>query len=263
VILTCGIFAREANAQLTIDVPDNATPGTTISVPVTLGATTNFRGLSFDFTFNTTVFEVTGASSSLVRSYTGSVLGAANTGTGAAGSGTLPGFYEDYNGANLATGSATFNLAVLGNQLSSVSGLIGTIELRVKTSATNGQTGAVTVTNAKYYDTQFFELNLTGESETLTVQSAQAFVWPGDADNNGVVNSLDYNLVLTAINPSVQGNARATVDQGNTYTAKPAPAAWAGSTLGTNNRYIDCNGDGFITISDLIAVLNNFGQTHQ
>jgi hypothetical protein len=258
-----GMTASESQAQLVIDLPDNATPGTVVSVPITLnGPISNFRGISFTFQFNPTIFEPTGSGGTLVRNYTGSVLGTANTGTGSGGTGTTPGFYEDYDDSALGSGTAVFNLAVLGNALSSVSGLIGTITLKVRDNAPVGSVGAVSVSNARYIDNLFFEVNLTGESEDLTVSSPQVFVWPGDTNNDGVVNALDYSLVLAGQNPGVLGNARASDQQGISWSAKVAPEPWATSTLGVNNRFLDCNGDGQVSAADIIAVLQNFGLTH-
>lgn len=258
-----GLSASQSRAQLVIDLPDDAAPGTVVNVPITLnGPISNFRGLSFTFQFNPSIFEVTGMGGTLDRNYTGSVLGAVNSGTGSGGSGTTPGFYEDYDGSELAAGTAVFNLAVLGNALSSVNGLVGTFTLKVRDNATIGAVGAVSVSNVRYIDNLFFEVNLTGDSENLTVSSGVEFVWPGDANNDGVVNALDYSLLLAGQNPGVLGNARTADQQGVTWSGKIAPAPWATTTLSVNNRYLDCNGDGQISATDIIAVLQNFGLTH-
>ncbi len=258
-----GLSASQSRAQLAIDLPNDAAPGTVVNVPITLnGPISNFRGLSFTFQFDPSVFEVTGTGGTLVRDYSGSILGAVNSGTGSGGSATTPGFYEDYDGSALASGTAVFNLAVLGNALASVNGLVGTFTLKVRDDATNGSVGAVSVSNVRYIDNLFYEVNLTGDSQDLTVSSGVDYVWPGDANNDGVVNALDYSLLLAGQNPGVLGNARAGDQQGVTWSAKIAPAPWATSTLGVNNRYLDCNGDGQISAADIIAVLQNFGLTH-
>ncbi|MCS7085104.1 MAG: cohesin domain-containing protein [Bacteroidia bacterium] len=252
-----------AQPQLVIDLPDNATPGTVISVPITLnGPISNFRGLSFTFQFNPSIFEVTGTGGTLVRNYAGSFMGTANTGTGSGGVATTPGFYEDYDGSQLASGTAVFNLAVLGNPIASANGLVGACTLKVKDNAVVGSSGAVSVSNVRYIDNLFFEVNLTGESESLTVSSPVVYIWPGDANNDGTVNALDYSLVLAGQNPGVFGNARASDQQGISWSAKIAPDPWATSTLGVNNRFLDCNGDGQISAADIIAVLQNFGLNH-
>jgi hypothetical protein len=89
--------------------------------------------------------------------------------------------------------------------------------------------------------------------------SAQTiFVWPGDANNDGVVNNLDILNVGSAF--SKQGNAR-NILQLN--WAEAEVLKW-NDTLpnGLNLGYVDCSGNGFVNIEDAYAIELNYGETN-
>jgi len=92
----------------------------------------------------------------------------------------------------------------------------------------------------------------------VTVNTNCATVWPGDANSDGVVNSLDIfelGLQFTATGP-----ARTTTS--NVYSAQDA-ALWTGTvSTGKNKAHADCDGDGSVGISDTLAINNNFLLTH-
>lgn len=85
-------------------------------------------------------------------------------------------------------------------------------------------------------------------------------VWPGDVNNNGVVNGID--LLHWGIAFSNNGPARATVS--TDWSAQPAGAPWAQSfPSGLNYSFADCNGDGVVDEEDYDnAIDENFGLTH-
>lgn len=87
---------------------------------------------------------------------------------------------------------------------------------------------------------------------------SQLQVWPGDANNDGVVNTLDVLYLGVGFNN--QGPARST--QGNTWQANQASIWSIILPDSTNAAYLDCNGNGFIDIDDLSAIQQNFGLTH-
>ena len=95
-------------------------------------------------------------------------------------------------------------------------------------------------------------INITPQSKTLTVIEA-AIVWPGDANNNGVVNILDINPII--VNYGATGPVRPNAS--NSWTGQSAPF-WTAPSL----TYIDCNGNGAINITDINVVIVNFGRTH-
>jgi hypothetical protein len=85
-------------------------------------------------------------------------------------------------------------------------------------------------------------------------------VWPGDVNNNGIVNGVDllyWGLAHGATGPSRD-------DETATWDPKQAPDPW-GQIFpnGLNYYYADCNGDGKISEDDADDAINkNYGQTH-
>lgn len=95
----------------------------------------------------------------------------------------------------------------------------------------------------------------------ITPVYSQVVVWPGDANNDGVVNTLDVLYLGVGFNN--QGPARP--DQGIVWEADSA-TLWNTNLPDspfTNLVYLDCDGNGFIDIDDLAAIDQNFGLTHQ
>lgn len=83
-------------------------------------------------------------------------------------------------------------------------------------------------------------------------------VWPGDANNDGVVNSADVFEIGLGFNST--GPARS--PGGNTFTGQFA-SNWTGTvSTGKNLCHADCDGSGTIDLSDTVAIYNNFSLTH-
>lgn len=84
------------------------------------------------------------------------------------------------------------------------------------------------------------------------------YVWPGDANHDGIANN--YDLLPIGIANGLSGPVRATTSivwQG--FQSND----WGLQLLsGTNAKHIDCNGDGLINANDTVAVIQNFGLTH-
>jgi hypothetical protein len=83
-------------------------------------------------------------------------------------------------------------------------------------------------------------------------------VWPGDANNDGVVNNIDLLYVGKAFN--TQGNVRTGATP---QWLEQTVTAWS-SVLpdSTNYAYSDCDGNGFIDTSDADVIRLNYGQAH-
>lgn len=91
-----------------------------------------------------------------------------------------------------------------------------------------------------------------------TVFSQTRTVWPGDANNDSIVNNMDVLYIGQGYN--TQGPARDTVYIDFVPDTVPS---WPNFLPdGTNYAYIDCNGSGFIDSDDLQAVEQNYGLTH-
>ncbi|MFN0274384.1 MAG: hypothetical protein ACKVPJ_01460, partial [Chitinophagales bacterium] len=83
-------------------------------------------------------------------------------------------------------------------------------------------------------------------------------VWPGDGDNNGVANSDD----ILAIGLSYGNTGTAREDMSIGWYAHAADAWGTSLPDGTNDKYVDGNGDGTINDDDTAAVSANYASTH-
>lgn len=92
-----------------------------------------------------------------------------------------------------------------------------------------------------------------------TSLSAQDRVWPGDVNNNGVVNEAD--LLFLGLGFGDSGPARKTPT--SIWEQQASPLPWATSAVpGLNSFLADCNGDGKIDSNDVEVIKANFGRTH-
>ncbi|MFN8153764.1 MAG: T9SS type A sorting domain-containing protein [Bacteroidia bacterium] len=83
-------------------------------------------------------------------------------------------------------------------------------------------------------------------------------VWPGDVNNDLVVDNLDMLLIGNGTQAS--GTLRDSIS--TLYIAHSA-IDWNGSYAnGINLKYGDCNGDGTILMDDTLAIVQNYGLTH-
>ena len=85
-------------------------------------------------------------------------------------------------------------------------------------------------------------------------------VWPGDANNDGIVNINDVSVVALYLGYGAnKSNFRS-------FQRKNASTDWfAQSCLGWDSlaiTYADCDGDGEVTINDMLIIPLNFGKTH-
>jgi len=82
-------------------------------------------------------------------------------------------------------------------------------------------------------------------------------VWPGDFNNDGAAGILD--LLYWGVAEGFTGTTRpnATMD----WSAQPA-SNWALSVNEVNSKHQDSNGDGTVDSNDLIALIENYGNTH-
>lgn len=91
--------------------------------------------------------------------------------------------------------------------------------------------------------------------------SAQV-LWPGDVNNNGVVNGVDWIYLSNIIGEA--GPAREIGETGIDWEAKSIASLWGTSFPGTtiDYAYADCNGDGIVDFMDLEAVDLNYLEEH-
>jgi hypothetical protein len=100
----------------------------------------------------------------------------------------------------------------------------------------------------------FFALLL---STVIYGQISGPVVWPGDLNNNGIVNEVDVLYWGSAFGAT--GSPRGP-NSDTTYIGYPAPSDWAQFfNNGVNFHHADANGDGIVDDDDLIPIKNIFG----
>lgn len=87
----------------------------------------------------------------------------------------------------------------------------------------------------------------------------QISVYPGDANNNGIVNNID--VLYIGYGFGTPGPSRVLTD--TEFEPQNVPAAWSATFPdNTSFAYADANGDGIISTQDLLAVNRNYGAIH-
>jgi hypothetical protein len=84
------------------------------------------------------------------------------------------------------------------------------------------------------------------------------YVWPGDANDDAVADNVDI------LDIGIANGATGTTRPNASLTWIGQPSTPWGQTLlsGTDYKWVDCNGDGAISLIDTQAVVLNYGQTH-
>jgi hypothetical protein len=85
-------------------------------------------------------------------------------------------------------------------------------------------------------------------------------VWPGDADNNGVVDTKDISAVGLYLDYGMPGSTM------RSFRREPASTLWYSQPVlawdSTVVTYADCDGNGTVTVTDMLVVPLNFGKTN-
>ena len=137
--------------------------------------------------------------------------------------------------------------------LSGVSGGGTLIRLKFHVASTAPDTGRVTFSfaNATANDQNGTSITLSPISGTTKIQGFS--VWPGDADNNGVVNQSD--ILPLGLYWGSTGPARSSASL--QWVAQSA-TAWTPQAA----TYADANGDGVVNQADVLPIGLNWGKTH-
>lgn len=84
-------------------------------------------------------------------------------------------------------------------------------------------------------------------------------LWPGDVNNNGVVNGID--VLYAGVASESEGAERPGASEN--WQAQPVGALWAQSFPdGINYAYADCDGNGEVEDDDIETIEDNFFLTH-
>ncbi len=109
-----------------------------------------------------------------------------------------------------------------------------------------------------YYDNGYPEY-LDIDSVFISGQIGCPPVYPGDANYDGIANNLD--LLSIGIAYGDTGNVR--TDTSIAWSAKYVQDWVNVFADSTNHKHADCNGNGIINNDDTIAIIQNYGLTHQ
>ena len=123
---------------------------------------------------------------------------------------------------------------------------------------------ALIFTFVNFYATAFVDSNQTNvevSSEPLELNIHSFInVWPGDSNNDGLVDTRDYNQIgLYFEGNSIQNDGR-------TFKRKNSTIMWTGQKVlvwdNADATFADCDGDGVITVADGMVVFHNDSKTH-
>ncbi|MEO0473773.1 MAG: T9SS type A sorting domain-containing protein, partial [Bacteroidota bacterium] len=96
------------------------------------------------------------------------------------------------------------------------------------------------------------------DQRVRTICVGEGLVWPGDVNSDGVANVRDIPFLAKAWGET--GPPRTT--QSIAWQGWPA-LDWSNQFFnGANYKHADCNGNGHVGFVDLLAILANYGQTH-
>lgn len=85
-------------------------------------------------------------------------------------------------------------------------------------------------------------------------------VWPGDVNNNGIVNEVDLLYLGFAFNATGSPRINPTDD----FVGQEINTVWEGTFPdGLNFAYADCNGDGIVNLADALIIESNFDSLHE
>ncbi len=132
-------------------------------------------------------------------------------------------------------------------------------------SSTSIGTGTVLVTptlsagaNVFYAEAMSCAPSASRTAITVTANGNCQYVWPGDANRDGIANNID--VLELGLHYTQTGAPRASVSNSwQSYFANN----WPGTISNGNNlSNSDCNGDGVINANDTLAIYNNYGLSH-
>lgn len=110
-----------------------------------------------------------------------------------------------------------------------------------------------------FVDSSQTNVEVSSEQLALDIHSF-INVWPGDSNNDGLVDTRDYNQIgLYFEGNSIQNDGR-------TFKRKNSTIMWTGQKVlvwdNADATFADCDGDGVITVADGMVVFHNDTKTH-
>lgn len=163
--------------------------------------------------------------------------------------------------SNLATGDGHLFIGVLSGNPASSEGVDNPVVIRldfvVTPDAPHGEVSSFNFVSGRAITTKDSGsvIDLQNENKIVAIRS-YIKIWPGDADNNGKVNTNDITTIGSFLtNSDNQGPFRGFRRQpASTYWYPQTSLSWD-SVLAT---HADCDGSGEVTLNDLLVVQLNF-----
>jgi len=140
-----------------------------------------------------------------------------------------------------------------GQPASTGSGVVTRVNFTSLASTPPGTPVMFSISNIAANDAAGNTIALSPSSLAITLNAAGVIVWPGDTNNDGIVNQADILPIGLHFNKT--GPARQ--NPSSSFTPQVA-APWTPVAA----TYADANGDGTINQADVLPIGLNFGKTH-
>ncbi len=152
--------------------------------------------------------------------------------------------------------------SLLGNDTTICAGSSLTLQSNIAGTyrwSTGATTASITISPTSSETISIVVKNASGtHSDQIHITVDNACVWPGDANDNGVVSLRDVLNIGLAYGKTGSSRANASTN----WNAQHADN-WKNSFRnGLNCKYADCNGDGVVDAIDLAVVSANWSETH-
>lgn len=244
VVCTASAYAQSIR-MTRVDAPPEKSHFITATLPfsmeIALTGVNNVTAVSFELRYNN-------AGSVQLSGYSGGSFGSA---------GLLV-----VDKSNKISGVGSINIGVLSGQPPDGGGVNDPIIVRLD---------FITTPDARHNTNTVFSFvnaeavaggSITRLSGAPVVYNVHGFmdVWPGDADNNGIVDTRDISVIgLFFDDGDASGRIRG-------FSRKPASTAWGPQTAlawdSVRVTYVDGDGSGKVDLNDLLVVYANFSKTH-
>ncbi|MFH1860884.1 MAG: C25 family cysteine peptidase [bacterium] len=142
------------------------------------------------------------------------------------------------------------HIARIGTIATQVSGVIAMIKLKIADTAVVGTRVQLIINQFETYTHDNQVIKLTASPVSFDIGGMA--VWPGDTNNDGMVNEFDILPIARY--------------WGMTVLSRDITSAWEGTSVDASSGeviYADTNGDGIVDAREILVLGKNWGKTHQ
>jgi hypothetical protein len=168
---------------------------------------------------------------------------------------------------NLSDNSGSLYVGVLSGESSSDRGwkdpVVIHLEFAVSQNSTNGEKTTFSFANVQAVKSGGDKGEIVSVKANPIDFAIHSFikVWPGDANNDGVVDTKDVSTIGRFIGYGSGGHLAM-----RSFKRPNASVIWAAQNVlawdSSSVTYADCDGNGDVTVTDQLIVALNFGKTH-